>query len=472
MIKKILGFIFITLVFTISSVNVMAETDFSSDEDYYYNLCSSTGLSESDKTLCRDFQDYLNKKASDINNELAGIKNDLADIRSNLQAYLEEMATYQAQITSLESDISKLNNSIEEVTRNIEVLESRIKIREDEIAKKREEIASRMIALQGGSSVSGYIDFLFGASDFSDFIRRAEAINDITSYNRDQILALQEEIKLLNQDKDDLQTQKVVLEEQKTILETNISNLEKLKERVELIIIEYRKKEAEYMELQDNTLSNLNDVKESLSDVSEALNRVSPSTGWIFPVASRFYVSAGAWKYPSSFGGGIHLAADMAASIGTKIVAPANGIILYVVDNCQTVGYYGSSCGSPGIRTGGNQIGMIVQVGNKVYSLVNFHLKSGVSKYVKSGDVVQQGDLIAYMGSSGSSTGSHLHQQIVYLGENNMEAMINKFKSTGDITFGQGWGWTAYGNRCSKGGVPCYINPQDIYNVKVGRYYN
>ncbi|MFV0254537.1 MAG: murein hydrolase activator EnvC family protein [Erysipelotrichaceae bacterium] len=473
MIKRISKVFLFSLIFLILSTVNVAAIDFSADEDYYYELCSTTGLSASDKNTCREFQKYLIDKANAANDELESIQNDLNDIRANIQSYMEEMAKYQSQINSLQADIDRLNVSIGEISRNIEVLANRIAIREADIEAKRLEIADRMVNLQGNNSFSGYIDFLFGANNFSDFIKRAEAIDDITSYNRDQILALQEEIRLLNLDKDDLQIQKELMEEQKTIVETNIASLKVLQERVEIIVIEYRKREAEFMELQDNTVANLDDINNALDNVSSAINEIAPSQGWSYPVRSRFYVSAGVWFYSSSFGGGVHIGSDFAAGIGTPIYSPANGMVLYVSDSCNTYGYYCSRCGKPGASGGGNQVGTIVQVGNSVYFLINFHMQSGVSSITKVGDIVQQGELIGYMGTSGCSTGSHLHQQIIYLGENNMSAMVDKFKRTGDISFGMGWGYSAYNNRCTRiGGSPCYVNPQDIYNVKVGYSYN
>ena len=81
-------------------------------------------------------------------------------------------------------------------------------------------------------------------------------------------------------------------------------------------------------------------------------------------------VSAGTWYYP---GGGVHLGLDMAAPIGTQIVAPADGIILYANNSVATNGgYLGNWSGYP--VGGGNSIHMLTQAGGTTYAISFFHM--------------------------------------------------------------------------------------------------
>ncbi len=473
-IKQIIISILIIAIFVGSTPKAIFALDFSTDEDYYYQLCSKTGLSAADRITCKGFQAYLNKKASDTNKELIAIQNDIADIRKNLVGYMRKVADYNARISNLQKDIDRLNNSIKVINDNIKVLENRIIIRQDNIDSLNTSIKARMAAMQGVTSFNDYIDFIFGAKDFVDFIRRAEGIKDITTYDKEQIENLQKEINSLNEDKDDLLSQKAFLVEQKATLKQNMDSLNHLKVEVDKIIREYRKEEAELQAKETGIIGNLKEVQKALGDVSKALGSVVPSPGWIYPVDGPFYISAGVWNYPASFGGGRHIGTDFAAAGGSRIVAPGNGIIIFVADRCSTNGYYCSWCGYPGASGGGNQVGLIIQIETSVYYILNFHLRSGVSNISKVGTVVRQGELLGYMGTSGCSTGNHLHQEIVYLGENNLAAMVNKFKRTGDLSMGVGWGNTAFNNRCTAKGykAPCTESALTIYNVKVGRSYN
>lgn len=455
---------------TISTLNA---EDFSKKEDYYYELCSKTGLSAEDKATCKQFQAYLQEKASSTNKELIKLNNSISDIKKNLVSYMRKVADYNSQISALQKDINSLNNSINIIKENIQILENRIVIRQENIERLDSNIKARMVAMQGVTNLDGYVDFVFGAKDFGDFIRRVEGVKDITAFDQQQINQLQEEINALNIDKDDLLTQKVLLEEQRNTLQTNQDSLIHLRSEVDKIIKEYRKQEAELQAKQTTVVSNLKEIQSALNDVSKALGSVAPSPGWIYPIKGSFSISAGVWSYPKSFGGGRHIGVDFAAAGGKSVVAPGNGMIVFVADKCSSSGYYCSGCGSPGASGGGNQVAMIIQIKTSVYMIVNFHLRSGVSKVSKVGKVVSQGDVVGYVGTSGCSTGNHLHQQIVYLGENNMAEMVNKFKKNGSLAMGAGWGNTAYNNRCTAKNwkAPCYESPLTIYNVKVGKSY-
>jgi len=473
-INKLITIILILIVLVASSkpMLVFAE-DFGKKEDYYYSLCSKTGLSDSDKAICKQFQAYLQEKASNANKNLASINNSIEAIKKDLSGYMKKVAEYNAAMEVIQKDIDKLNASIAIIESNIEILENRIEIRQENIERLDAYIKERMTAMQGVSSYDGYIDFIFGAQDFGDFIRRIEGIKDITAYDQYQVDQLQEEIRLLNIDKDDLLTQKTFLEEQRSTLETNKNSILVLKREVEKIVVEYRKKEAELQAEQTKAVANLKEIQGALNEVTKALGSVAPSPGWIYPVKGNFSISAGVWNYPSSFGGGRHIGVDFAAAGGRAVVAPGNGVIVFVADRCATKGFYCSGCGSPGASGGGNQVALMVQIKGSVYMIVNFHLRSGVSSVVKVGQIVSQGDVIGYVGTSGCSTGNHLHQQIVYLGENNMAEMVTKFKNSGNLSMGAGWGGTAYNNRCTAKNwkAPCYESPLTIYNVKVGKSY-
>jgi len=270
-----------------------------------------------------------------------------------------------------------------------------------------------------------------------------------------------------------LMSQRSILEAQKTTLETNIRSIKILKAEVDKIIVEYRKVEAQLEAEQAEAVDNLKEIRDALNKVTTAIGNVQPSPGWIYPIKGKFSISAGCWNYPASFGGGRHVAVDFAAAGGRSVVAPGNGVILFVSDQCPSIGYYCQRCGSSAARSGGNQVVLMIQVKSSVYMIINYHFRSGVSNVVKVGQIVSQGDVIGYVGSSGCSTGNHLHQHIVYLGENNMAAMVEQFKKKGDITMGAGFGDTAYNNRCSARNwkPPCTESPLEIYNIKVGKSY-
>lgn len=454
--------LFIATMITTSAI------DFSQNESYYEKLCFGT-ISRENYTVCQQFQTYINQKAKNAQADLANLQNDLKDVKNNIVALAQKVSEYEATIVELDRQIRILTDSIYYLETNIKTLENEIVVREENAKKIDDGIRERLVVMQGFLSVNGYIEFIMNATSFSDLIRRVEGIQDTTTYDKEQIKALQAEIELIKVDREELVRQQTVLVENRVNLESNQTTMAQLKLEVEKIISEYKKQEANLLAMQAELISDLKAVQDKLKRVSAALNAVVTSNGFMRPVASGFRISAGAWNYPSSFGGGLHIGVDFAAPVGSTIRAVGNGIIMYSADGCPTYGYLGNRCGRPGVAMGGNQTYLLTSINNKTYWIIHFHLKEGSTRPM--GTIVNQGDKIAEMGSSGNSTGSHLHIEVIYVGNNSMNYYASRWN--GDLSFGAGWGTTGYNRRCEANGnkPPCRLNPLNVFNVVTGRSY-
>ena len=101
---------------------------------------------------------------------------------------------------------------------------------------------------------------------------------------------------------------------------------------------------------------------------------------------------------------GCHGGLDIGVNCGSNIIAAKSGTVVNTSDGCPTYGSYGSSCG------GGYGNYIILQHSDGNYTLYGHLSQNGVK--VKQGDTVDQGQVIAASGSSGSSTGCHLHFEV------------------------------------------------------------
>ena len=172
------------------------------------------------------------------------------------------------------------------------------------------------------------------------------------------------------------------------------------------------------------------------------------------------YRSAGTWNYS---GGGKHLGYDFAASQGTNIYAVANGVVVNSADGCA-YGGLGSTChGSGGSSGGGNQVYLVVAVGDTLYAVKYLHMQNGSP--IATGTKVTGGDYIGRVGSTGNSSGPHCHIEIFKIGAASDFASYVK-NWNGDLTFGCGWAgsYDGYGRRCEAGyGIPCRIRPESVF---------
>ena len=92
-------------------------------------------------------------------------------------------------------------------------------------------------------------------------------------------------------------------------------------------------------------------------------------------------------------------------------------------------GRRGCTCGGDGngngASYGGNQVYLMVSVDNRIYGILFCHMKStAVERY----STVMAGDVIGYVGSTGSSTGPHCHIEVFYLGDGDMEDLYDSKK--------------------------------------------
>lgn len=448
------------------SYNIMAvDYDFENNEDMYYQMCSRSGLTSDERAVCKLFQDYLNQKAANIQKEIEAASKELAELKKDLNAVVKKINDFNTMIANIEAQQAALTLQIKDIEGNINILEIEIEARMNRIAEIDEQLRLRMYNMQAIFSMNKYIEYLMGATDFADLIRRTSALNQLVDYDTTQMQLLEDEKLQLEADVAEMEEQKASLQEQKALYETTKKTLKEAKAVQEMYKAEYLKKQAEIEAAKRSIESELDIIQDQIKDIAEKIDYIPPSAGWIYPVKENFYISAGAWYYPSSFGGGIHLGVDFAAGKTKHVVAPANGIVVYVYDKC-TSGGLGNGCGIP--WGGGNQVLLIVQVGSHTYGILNCHMSKGID--VKAGEIVKQGAILGNVGSTGNSSGAHLHQEIYDLGSMTIQQAVNKFKNSGDVTFGTGW--NTLSTTCDNKGTPCRMNPQKIYNVKVGKSYN
>ena len=111
----------LSLVFFGSSV-FATDYDFENNEDTYYQMCSKGGLTESEKNVCKLFQQYLNDKAFNRQNEIASAKEKLEEIKADLNTTLKKIAEFDALIEEIEREQQALELQIQELETNIKLL--------------------------------------------------------------------------------------------------------------------------------------------------------------------------------------------------------------------------------------------------------------------------------------------------------------------------------------------------------------
>ncbi len=366
-------------------------------------------------------------------------KNELNSSISNktsaISANEEKQQKLLDQIQSLNAEIDKTNSNIKNVLADIQTTNAEIKALEEsinELMRKIEErdvlLQDRARAIQAGGSVS-YIDVLLGSNSFVDFIDRFSAVNALLEADRqiirdqkadketleEQKQALENKRQKLEDNKAELERLKSSLDGQKAQKNTLVDQLEKEQEKLksEKVLLEKEYSEALDIsaELQQQIIAEQNRLAEVArqqeakrkaaaaaaaansggSSGSSTVNAPQSNGTWIKPTNGRLTSPYG-WR---NIGAGpeFHYGVDLANKTGTPIWASADGVVSYAAP----------------LSSYGNVVILTHSINGQIYTTVYAHLSAF---NVSVGTEVTQGQQIAAMGSTGRSTGPHLHFEV------------------------------------------------------------
>ncbi len=350
-----------------------------------------------------DIQNIKNE-LSDIKQQKKEAEEKLAAIRNDLSKAKDQMALIEANIALTESEISTSQMLLSRYDQQIADKEQEILELEAQQAEQREEFYRQVRWMEETGSVS-YLSILFQASSFSELLDYAMLITDIMEYSDRIIKRLEATEAELGVAKDELQTSRneqaevqAELEGQMAELETNRASQYAL---LQQIAASESEAAAEAKELADSEAKINKELKEAerkyAAQIAALNSQANMTSGnWYWPLPGRYKIS-------SLFGGRIdpingrpdnHTGTDIPAPGGTPIYAAQNGVVTTVNAN-----RYASSYGYYCIINHGNGYATLYAHQNQV-------------PIVKEGQTVQKGQVIGYVGSTGRSTGNHLHFEL------------------------------------------------------------
>lgn len=218
--KKIIACLLaLSAVFSMSIIGNQTEAiDFAKEESKYIKLCSS-GLTSSNKKVCTDFNAYLKKKNGELSKTIKDNKADISETKDSIEAVSTKIDEMNTEISKKQKEIDYLLSSISDAEKNISKIES--------------EMEERLYTMQTFYNSNSYLDIIFGAENFSDFFSRVSSMNEITSYEKDNVDKLIEYKEVLATQKKSLNDAKAVLQAKKDSQVAMKSKLNTLKKEQE-----------------------------------------------------------------------------------------------------------------------------------------------------------------------------------------------------------------------------------------------
>lgn len=335
------------------------------------------------------------KTLNDYYNELAKLQKEYNENKNNKQLT-------QNQMNQLNNDISKINSSITSIRNEIKKGEQEIDNSKKKIDEKKLETDGLIQFLQISNGGNIYLEYLFDAENYTDFIYRYEVVKQLTNYNSGLIDELESLILDLQKKEEELSTKRKKLEKERTEL---TSKLNTLQYSLASYNVEGTTIEEDIKDLQKQIKAYEDRGCSRYQDVSTCTASIN-AMGWSYPLAKGCVTSeyTGSSNRTDWSGGGHHYGIDLSCvSEGTNIYPAADGVVARMV--------YKSSCG-------GNMIYVNHVVKGKYYTTVYMHML-GFANNVYVGKVVTTKTPIGTVGGYSTGTnhggydrctsGTHLH---------------------------------------------------------------
>ena len=355
-------------------------------------------------------------------------KSGLEDAKKKKNALEEEMKRAEATVRNLEglkgdavAYVKKLDASLEAITDELAQLDRDISAKEEQISATRLELqaAEETEASQYESMKlrikymyekgdSSYVDLLMESRSLSELLNKAEYIGKISEYDREKLdeyvatkVQIAETERILEQEHEELldlqeqtEAKHASVEELLAAKQSELKNVEAQLAEAEQAVSDYeedlRKQENSIKAIEAEMKRKEEEAKkkaEASGQTYQTRNIGDISFTWPCPASSRITSNFGARSSPTEGASSNHKGIDIGAPTGTNIVAAASGTVVV-----STYSY-----------SAGNYI--MINHGGGVYT-VYMH----ASKLLASvGDTVEKGEVIAKVGSTGYSTGPHLH---------------------------------------------------------------
>lgn len=364
-----------------------------------------------------DLKKSISEKKAQIN-EANGQKKELQTGLNDVKRMVNEL---QGLKNDLEAFVTRLDSQLEQIEKKIEELKGLIKDKEDEIEETTLQLeeaektaAEQYVAMKKRvkfmyeKGQTFYLELFLSSTGFGDMLNKVDYISKLTEYDRNKLEEFQMIVEQIEVLKESLEAEKAVLDEAKIGVEKEQENLSTLMAEKEKEIAAYEADigtKEEQIAAYEQEIADRNAAIAALEaavaaeqkELDEANRRRfdGGKFAWPAPSYTRISDDYGMRMHPTLGIEKFHNGIDMAAPNGSPVLAAYDGEVV-AADYNASMGNY-----------------IMIDHGSKVYTIYMHCSSLGVSK----GQIVSRGQKIGAVGSTGRSTGPHLHLSVRVNGE-------------------------------------------------------
>ena len=369
--------------------------------------------------------DALKEEKAAIDAEIKKIKGQITENNDDMKAMVEQKNLIDQEIFLLYQQEANINGQIATYSLLISDKQEILVDAETNFAELSEKNKARIQAMEEEGDVS-YWSVLFEANSFSDLLDRFNMVQEIAAADKRRLEQLDAAAKEVTAAKESLETEKAALEVSKIELAQTQAQLSEKRAEADALLAELVAKGMEYEDLMEESEDEQAQLAKEIANKKDEYDKAkyqewlatseppatrpaAPSGGnggntssstvggisWKVPISYTAFTSPYGWRiHPISGTRKFHYGVDLAAPTGRPIYATRSGTVINASYN-NSSGYY-------------------VQIEHdNGYKSIYMHMTYFV---VSVGQHVSQGQVIGYCGSTGGSTGPHLHFGISYQG--------------------------------------------------------
>ncbi len=349
---------------------------------------------------------YADSSVSSMQNELDSIiakkeklEKELESIADKKDAILEQKSIIDQQINELNEEAELLSDIVDGLSDELEESEERLKTAEASLDENTEHAKERIRAMYELGDTS-YLSIILSSESLHDFITRVELVKQMAAYDKQVIDTLTETRNTIETETKAIEEKKNAQEDALNALESNVNSLEKKQSQSDSLIDSFNKKtEANKKAIEEAEAAEAELQAEIRAALANSSNETFVGGAYQWPVSGYYSITDvfGMRTHPTTGVYKMHTGVDIAGSgIRNKPILAANSGTVLKAGWHTAYGNY-----------------VVIDHGGGCSTLYGHASSLNVS----AGQKVSRGDVIAYVGSTGYSTGPHLHFEIYENGE-------------------------------------------------------
>jgi len=360
-------------------------------------------------------KDDAQKQTSENNDKIDEAKEKKQELANEKSETMKTVEGLISKISDSETEIDNLQDKVQNLKDKIADKEKDIQQKQEEYTKQEELLDTRLVAMYERSETS-YLDVFLTASSMTDALAKYYAASELFESDKELIQSTKEQKAQIESEKSDLENSKKELDASLTEQQAKVKELQALKSekqsyadkltqdekavqkeieeleadnrQIEKAVKDAEAKYQKQLEELQRQQNKKNNNSNSSSNSGSNSNTPSGSGYFIKPISGGTVSTNG---YYSS--GKFHGAVDWAVSSGTTVVAAADGVVMTTADLTSSYGTH-----------------VVIRHANGMQTYYGHGTRGSIC--VKPGQTVKQGEKIMLSGSTGNSTGPHLHFEV------------------------------------------------------------